>query len=109
MALDIAEILTHYGANLARVSPTGWRPVKCPFHEDKVASASVNVELGAFKCHACDMSGDGISLIRKVEGLGYRGAVDFARTVLGASGTDISHTTVEAKGRRKTASERLFE
>ena len=32
----------------------GWVIIKCPFHEDKVESASFNTETERFKCFKCD-------------------------------------------------------
>jgi hypothetical protein len=35
----------------------GWVLAKCVFHEDRHPSLSVNVESGAFACHACGAKG----------------------------------------------------
>jgi hypothetical protein len=35
-----------------------WRLAKCPFHDDKHASLSVNVKHGGYCCHACGAKGD---------------------------------------------------
>jgi len=34
-----------------------WRLAVCPFHNDTKPSLGVNVESGAFKCHACGAKG----------------------------------------------------
>jgi hypothetical protein len=34
-----------------------WRTVRCPFHDDKHASLSINVENGGYICHACNAKG----------------------------------------------------
>jgi DNA primase len=107
--LTIAAVLEYYGADMTRVRQGGWRPVKCPWHADRVASASVNLEKGAFRCHACDMKGDAIAIIKRIEGLGYGDALNFAREVLGASVQDVSRSTEKPKRKRPTASERLFD
>ncbi len=63
--LDIAAVLLHYGAdNIPHGS--GWRKMKC-IHGERNASASVNVEEGAFTCFSCGLRGDTISIIRKME------------------------------------------
>lgn len=72
---DIAVILEHYGAAMVPLRAR-WAPMKCPFHEDRSASASVNRDAGKFKCFACDLNGDGFDLIEWKEGFN-----DFARTV----------------------------
>ena len=83
--LTIATVLEHYGADLSRVQSTGWRPVKCPFHDDRIASASVNNDIGVFVCHACNVSGGPLKLIRLMENLDARGAREFAERQFGTS------------------------
>jgi len=46
---------------------SGWQPVRCPNRDahsrgDRRPSASVNLELGRFRCHACGLAGDGYDL-----------------------------------------------
>lgn len=95
----IDKVLEHYGADLTRVSPVGWRPLKCPFHPDRNASASVNLNLGGFRCHACGVHGDALKIIQEQEGLGYKDAVAFAETVLGQSVGGIRRPANEQKRR----------
>lgn len=106
--VDIVTVLLHYGAT-ERIDQlaTTWRPIKCPFHDDKMASGSINVALGAYKCHACQMSGDGIKIIELQEGIGYGEAIEFARKVLGQSVTNVPHTT-EKRSSRKPRKPRRF-
>ena len=52
--------------------------VKCPWHDDSVASMSVNLATGRFYCHACDIGGDEYEFYRLAEG--YEKS-DFARMV----------------------------
>jgi hypothetical protein len=51
----------------------GWQKVRCPsafhVHGDRNPSASVNLTLGRFQCHACDLHGDGFDLMRALEEL----------------------------------------
>ncbi|MEU9058983.1 CHC2 zinc finger domain-containing protein [Streptomyces sp. NPDC048430] len=64
---SIAEVLEHYGATDV---PEGsrFRKMKCPFHEDRNASASVCTEENRFRCFACDISGDSFDVIADQEG-----------------------------------------
>ena len=97
--LSIADVLRHYGA--AKVPEgAGWRPMRCPFHGDAHASARVNVELGAFKCHGCPMSGDALKLISLSEGIKRGEAIGFARKTFGASVSYVSQP-VHGKGKRR--------
>lgn len=60
--LNINELLGFLGV----IVPfrTGWVSCRCPFHNDRVASAAVNSTKGRFKCHACDASGDVVDLAK---------------------------------------------
>ena len=63
----IADYLNHIGANVpARGS--GWRKMRCPFHDDRNASAAINFDANRFKCHGCGVSGDTYDLIRHDKG-----------------------------------------
>lgn len=44
------------------------RSARCPFHQDRTASLSVNVGKGAWHCHACKIGGSVIDLIAHFEG-----------------------------------------
>lgn len=56
-------------------APSGWAACCCPFHQDKHASASVNLQSGAFRCHACGARGDLVRFHMKFTGLGFKHAV----------------------------------
>jgi hypothetical protein len=77
---SIGDYLSHIGASLPSEGH-GWRPIKCPFHGDKHASAGVNFEKGRFKCHGCGVSGDVYDLIMEKEGGTYLEAVKFAESI----------------------------
>jgi hypothetical protein len=46
-----------------------WRPVLCPFHNDKHPSASASTKIGGFCCHACGVKGDAWQLILLFKGI----------------------------------------
>lgn len=52
--ISIEMVLRELGVSSARGSWSDWEAVNCPFHDDRNASASMNCQLGLFKCHACD-------------------------------------------------------
>jgi DNA primase len=101
--IAIGDVLEHYGADMTRISGTGWRPVKCPFHDDRIASASVNIEHGAFACHGCGMKGDAISLIKKNEHTSYRGAIEWAAKIFGESDSNVRVATRRDEARNRYA------
>lgn len=61
----------------------GWVRAKCPFHDDRTASASVNHELQGFACMACGVTGDAIKLLQDQLGLTFREALEKARYLSG--------------------------
>jgi DNA primase len=109
--LSIAAVLEHYGADVHRVSETGWRPVKCPFHDDRLASGSVNLSKNGFRCHACGVHGDAIGLVMEREGMGYIDALSFASSVLGASIPDVPRSARRREAKRQPSQwrTRLFQ
>lgn len=77
----ISEVL----AVVAGVSPDdiptggGWVRMHCPFHTDRIPSASVNHDINRFRCFSCDRDGDGLDLLQRELRLDFREAVDRAR------------------------------
>jgi DNA primase len=60
---DIVGVLKAHGAKTVPTRSRGWAAMKCPYHDDSDASASVNVTEGRFRCHACGVAGDAWDLI----------------------------------------------
>ncbi len=71
--MSMEKLLKSYGAERVPPLRSGWTPIKCPFHDDSQASASVC--LTGFNCHACGIKGDLISLVQVVDQCGYKDAV----------------------------------
>lgn len=57
----------HYGG----VLPTRGNKAHCPLHEDRTASAVVNLETGKWKCYAGCGRGDVYDLIKLAEKVGF--------------------------------------
>ena len=81
---DITAVLEHYGANVP--VRMGWAKMKCPFHEDSHASSAVNLNENIFKCHGCQMKGDGYAIIMAKEGVEFLEAVNIAKRILDSCG-----------------------
>lgn len=81
-SIPIGPTLQYLGAEYV---PTGhgWVRMKCPFHEDRNASASVNHESNGFQCHANCGSGDAVKLLVEQGGLSHREAFAKARELAG--------------------------
>jgi DNA primase len=91
---ELAEVIRALGFDADEIDGldgrSGWRSVRCPFHEDKNASASANIVLGGFVCYACDVRGDVWSLIMRFENIPkteFRKAVEWARAHVGYEDT----------------------
>lgn len=93
---DIAVILEHYGAHVT--TRRGWFSMKCPFHNDSHASATVSLDDNAFACFACQMKGDGYGIIMKKEGVGFIEAVNITKRIFDQSGKALPQRTTRSGG-----------
>jgi DNA primase len=50
---------------------------RCPFHEERTPSFSVNGERGFYHCFGCGAGGDAITFVRETEGLDFAGAIEW--------------------------------
>jgi DNA primase len=50
---------------------------RCPFHDERTASFSVNPSLGLYHCFGCHKGGDVISFVRETQGLDFAGAIEW--------------------------------
>jgi len=72
-AVDIVELVDHY----VRLRRQGRNYVGlCPWHDDTRPSFQVNPERQSFRCWVCDVGGDVFSFIMKIEGVGFREALE---------------------------------
>lgn len=58
-----------------------WISCRCPFHGDSSPSAAVSFTRNAFKCFACPVKGDVISLLQEREGVSSAEAFRIAKEV----------------------------
>ena len=76
----LGAVLKHYAPKGIVLPPDRaalgrWTKIRCPFHDDRRPSASVNALY--FRCHACGMHGDAIQLVMEKEGIGFKEALTF--------------------------------
>jgi DNA primase len=50
---------------------------RCPFHEERTPSFSVNPSKQLYYCHGCGAKGDLITFVRETEGLDFAGAIEW--------------------------------
>ena len=72
----MVKVMAHYGLDVGSLS-SNWRAVKCPFHDDSSASASVCAT--GFCCHACGIKGNAITLVAMVEACSNKDAVSLLK------------------------------
>lgn len=77
----IVPILESYGGDPPS-SGRSWAPCKCPFHQERSASATVNVAAQRFNCFVClERSEDAIGLVMWADGVDYKRAVEICETI----------------------------
>lgn len=79
---DIAPVLLHYGFDSVS-ERSGWYKLRCAFHGERIASATVNTEEGAFTCFSCGVKGDAVSLIRQQEDCSFQEALKIYAEITG--------------------------
>ncbi|MEI7760646.1 MAG: DNA primase [Thermoleophilia bacterium] len=50
---------------------------RCPFHDERSASFSVNADLNLYHCFGCGKGGDVVTFVRETEGLDFVGAIEW--------------------------------
>ena len=79
--IGILDLLEEYGARTKRFSGSGAQvSVWCPFCHDKDSEkpgATANVNQDVYKCFVCDIGGDIIRLVERVEDLDFVGACEW--------------------------------
>src|ERR1044072_9085962 len=74
-AADMVEVVSGR-TQLRRASGTRFTG-RCPFHEEKTPSFSVNPVEKLYYCFGCGKGGDVISFVRETEGLDFVGAIEW--------------------------------
>jgi DNA primase len=50
---------------------------RCPFHDERSPSFSVNADLNVYHCFGCGKGGDVVTFVRETEGLDFVGAIEW--------------------------------
>jgi hypothetical protein len=93
--IDIIELLeTEYDLFFMQQSG-GWFNTNCPLpgHDDSSPSFGVNRDKGTFHCFGCGASGDLISFVRKMEGLGFKQALERVMLITGIN-PDVDESNI---------------
>ncbi len=75
---------------------------RCPFHQERTPSFSVNRDMGVFKCFGCGVGGDAFKFVMLTEGLTYPEAIRklAARVNIPIEEERAENVTAEAKERQ---------
>ena len=76
--VDIVTLFEHFGIRLQKKGKS-WIS-KCPWHDDKSPSLSVDKEKGLYNCFGCGESGDVFSLVQKMKGCDFKEALQFLKS-----------------------------
>lgn len=111
--LDVRGFMARVGVELgARVGPGEFR-FTCPFHEDREASANINIDTGLWHCHACNIGGSPIDFLMRKEGQPFKDALlalgDIAGVPAPVAGSAPAPSTNGKHHPRAVAQRRLTE
>src|SRR5262245_63432291 len=107
-AADMVEVVSQR-TPLRRASGSRYTG-RCPFHEEKTPSFSVNPVDKLYYCFGCGKGGDVISFVRETESLDFVGAVEWlAERFHVPIEVEESSPRVEAERRRRRSEEHTSE
>ncbi len=73
-----AKIVDVVGLRTSLRKSSGTRYMgRCPFHDERSASFSVNSDLNLYHCFGCGKGGDVVTFVRETEGLDFVGAIEW--------------------------------
>ncbi|AAB96131.1 DNA primase [Mycoplasmoides pneumoniae] len=78
--IKIAPIVEHYAIKLKKKGKDF--VALCPFHADQNPSMTVSVAKNIFKCFSCQVGGDGIAFIQKIDQVDWKTALNKALSIL---------------------------
>ena len=98
---DFRAILAHYG--IAVVGQGDQAKIRCPFHDDRDPSCSVNLAKGVFNCHACHHAGNVLDFVHRMETRdGTKASLrQVGLLIAGICGLELPAETPPRKGARK--------
>jgi DNA primase len=96
-AIDMVDLVSTK-TDLRRVG-SRWTG-KCPFHDERTPSFSVNAEEKLFYCFGCQAKGDAFSFVEQSEGLDFREAVELLGESYGVE-LELENDDPQAEDRRR--------
>src|SRR5512132_1146905 len=106
-AIDVADMVEVVSGR-TQLRKTGARYIgRCPFHEERTPSFSVNATDKLYYCFGCGAKGDLITFVRETEQLDFAGAVEWLADRFNVQ-LEYEQTSPEQDARRRLR-ERLLE
>lgn len=98
----LVPTIRHYYPDWDPPDDTGrdWAPTLCPFHAESNPSASIALDRGLFRCFACPVRGNYLSVIMHEEGCDYRKAIRIAESILAGRSEDVRAGVQGQPGRK---------
>ena len=95
----IGPVLRRYGLE-CNLRGFGRTPVRCPFHEDRTPSATIDENEQWFHCHTCGIHDDAIGLVRVRDWNGSTVDRTFeeAKALVGGGGTSKPRVSTQRRG-----------
>ena len=87
--LDVADIVGEYLP--LKPSGTGTFKANCPFHNERTPSFFVSRPRQSWHCFGCDEGGDIFSFVQRMEGFGFREALEFLAGKAGVTLPEFEH------------------
>jgi DNA primase len=75
--VDLVALFASFGVQLEAKGKNHMG--RCPWHEDGTPSLSVDREKGLYNCFGCGESGDAFTLVEKMKGTDFKGALEFLK------------------------------
>src|SRR4029077_11856792 len=97
---DLVELVREHIPSLKKTGRNF--QARCPFHQERTPSFSVNREMGVFKCFGCGVGGDVFKFVMLTEGLSYPEAIRklAARVGITIEEQRSEHVTAESRERQ---------
>jgi DNA primase len=104
---DLVELVREHVPSLKKAGRNF--QARCPFHQERTPSFSVNRDMGVFKCFGCSVGGDAFKFVMLTEGLTYPEAIRKLAARVGITVPDDRPEQVTAESRERQTLYQLME
>src|SRR5690606_23659199 len=101
-AVDMVD-LVQTRTELRKSGPAAYMG-RCPFHEERTASFSVNADRKLYHCFGCQVGGDCFKFVQETEGTDFGGAIEYLAGRYGVTLEILDDDPKAAANRKRTQS-----